>query len=100
MANQVFDPFGGNLTASAIARSKAFYCPANSKINLNFSATASVKIISNPFADNNTNAKDVVLSTVAASGEFVIAAASVIVLDCTANTGTVIARAVLNGGNF
>jgi hypothetical protein len=80
-------------SVSAITRSKAIFCPALSTICINISGTATVNIISNPFDDP---AKDKIFQVVTATGHFVVDSAAIIIVDVTAISGTVSARAVLN----
>ena len=75
-----------NISTTGTPRSSGVLVPALSTVNIHISATATVVIKSNPFDDA---AKDVTLATVVASGATVIASASVIVVQVTANTGTV-----------
>ena len=77
----------------AATRGQAIYCPALSTVSVVISATATVEIISNPF---NDAAKDKVLTTLVATGEYVVASAQVIIIDVTATTGTVTAMITKN----
>jgi hypothetical protein len=78
---------------SAITRSNGVFCPALSTISINITGTASVNIISNPFDDPT---KDLVLTTLTASGQYVVSSAQNILINVTAVTGTVSARVVFN----
>lgn len=85
------NPVDADVTAPA--RSNGLYCPALSTIAIHIAGTGSVNVISNPFGDS---AKDKILSTLTASGEVVIASASIIFLDVTAVSGTVTAKVIFN----
>jgi hypothetical protein len=78
---------------SVPARSRTLYAPAGSTLCVNVSGTATVVIKSNPFADA---AKDVTLTSVSASTEYVIASAKHVLIDVTAVSGTVTAKLICN----
>jgi len=80
-------------SSTGTGRSNHLFCPALSTLNIYVSATASVDVISNPF---NDIAKDKILTTVTATGVYTIAAASMVSINITANTGTVSAVVVYN----
>ena len=80
-------------TVAVATRGGGIYCPALSTISVVIAATATVNIVSNPFDDA---AKDKILTTLSATGEYVNASAHVIIIDVTATTGNVSARIVLN----
>lgn len=84
-----------NESTTAIVRSTALFCPCYSLICVDFApgTTGSVKIINNPFNDT-PSAKDKVLATLTASGQFVMVSAGIVLLDVTAVVGTISARAV------
>jgi hypothetical protein len=84
-----------NEATTAIVRSTALFCPCYSLICVDFApgTTGSVKIINNPFNDT-PSAKDKVLATLTASGQFVMVSAGIVLLDVTAVVGTISARAV------
>jgi len=82
------------LSVTAATRSGGTYCPALSTVCINISGTATVKIISNPFG---VSGMDNVLTTISASGDYVVDSAAVIVVDVTAVTGTVSALIMHNG---
>ena len=80
-------------TVAVATRGRGVYCPALSTISVVIAATATVRIISNPF---NDAAKDKILTTLNASGEYVVASAQVIIIDVTATTGNVSAMITRN----
>jgi len=82
---------------TAIVRSTALFCPCYSLICIDFApgTTGSVRILNNPF-DGTPSAKDKVLNTLTASGQFVMASAGIILVDVTAVVGTISARAVFD----
>lgn len=82
-------------TVSVATRCGAVYCPALSTVCIFVAGgvTASVKVISNPFADA---AKDKVLLTTAVSAEYVVASAQFIIVDVVSTDGAVSAIVVLN----
>lgn len=84
-----------NESTTDIGRSSTLYCPTFSSICIDFAAgtTGSVKIVNNPF-DDTPSAKDKVLTTLTASGVYVIASAGLILLDITAIAGTISARVI------
>jgi hypothetical protein len=69
-------------------RSQTVYAPANSRICVNVSGTTTVLIKSNPFG---VDAMDVTLTTLSASGEYLLQYAAMIVVHVTAVSGTVTA---------
>jgi hypothetical protein len=75
-------------------RGNELYAPANSRICVNVSGTATVLIKSNPFG---VDAMDVTLTTLSASGEYLLQYAAMIVVHVTAVSGTV--TAVLVSGD-
>ncbi|CAB4169243.1 hypothetical protein UFOVP1516_65 [uncultured Caudovirales phage] len=86
-----------NEATTAIVRSTALFCPCYSLICVDFApgTTGSVRVINNPF-DNTPSAKDKVLVTLTASGQFVMASAGIILVDVTAINGTISARVVFD----
>jgi hypothetical protein len=74
-------------------RSAGVLIPALSTICVHISATATVVIKSNPFNDPT---KDVTLTTITVSGNYVVPSSNVIVVHVTANTGTVSCLIVAN----
>lgn len=83
----------GNLDVTVPTRSAALFCPALSKVCVHFAAgtTGSVDIISNPF---DVAAKDKILTTITASGQYAVPTADVILLNVTAIAGTISARVI------
>lgn len=92
-SNNGVDTVTKNFTSTGTGRSNYLYVPALSKLVIHISATASVQVISNPF---NNSAKDIVLQTITATGSYTFAAADVVAINITANTGTVSAVVVYN----
>lgn len=81
------------VTTTGTPRSSGVLVPALSSVCINITGTASVVIKSNPFDDPT---KDITLTTLTASGVFTVPSAMVIVVQVTANTGTVSAIIVIN----
>jgi hypothetical protein len=80
-------------STTAVVRSNCLFAPALSTLVVHISATATVVVKSNAFGET---AKDATLTTLSATGRHVIASADKIVLDVTANTGTVTAILICN----
>lgn len=82
-------------SVTAITRSQSIYCPALSTVCIDITGTsASVDIVSNPFGPS---AKDKILATLTASGQYVVASAGILLINVTAVTdATVSARVVFN----
>lgn len=81
-----------NESTTAIIRSTALYCSSFTTISIDISGTASVQIILNPF-DGVPTLKDKVMTTLTTSGTYVVPGAGAYLINVTAVTGTVSARA-------
>lgn len=79
-------------STTAIIRSTALYCSSFTTISIDVAGTASVQIIFNPF-DGIPIAKDKVMTTLTTSGTYVTPGAGAYLINVTAITGTVSARA-------
>jgi len=82
-------------SVSVATRGIANHLPALSTVCVYIpgGVTASVKVVSNPFDDA---AKDKVLTTLVASGEYVVASSQVIIVDVASTDGAVSVRIVPN----
>lgn len=74
------------VSTTGTPRSSGVLVPALSTVCVYISATASVVIKSNPFDDA---AKDFTLTTLTTTGNYVVPSACVVIVQVTANTGTV-----------
>jgi len=86
-----------NESTTVAIRSTALYCPSYTTISIDISGTANVQIIFNPY-DGTPSAKDQVAKTVTvtstfANATYVTPGAGSYLINVTAITGTVSARA-------
>ena len=80
-------------TKTGTGRSNVIFAPANSTLCIHMSAAASVTIKNNPFGDAT---KDFTIKTVTATTQEVVTSAMQLVLDVTANSGTITVELILN----
>lgn len=86
-----------NESTTIAVRSTALFCPSHSLICVDFApgTTGSVQVIQNPF-DATPSAKDIILVTLTASGQFIMTSAGIILINVSTINGTISARAIFN----